>query len=66
VLRAADRPVGADRRIGVPRDRARGRALGVPDQIFAILVQYAFVAAAADVAVTATAGAAALQRHRRA
>ena len=38
--------------------------LGVPDQIFATVTQYAFVAAVAVVAATATAGAAVLQRHR--
>jgi cation:H+ antiporter len=40
-----------------------GVVLGVPDQIFATLVQYAFVAAVTIVAVTATAGAAVLQRR---
>jgi cation:H+ antiporter len=38
--------------------------LGVPDQIFATVTQYAFVAAVAVVAATATAGAAVLQRQR--
>ena len=38
--------------------------LGVPDQIFATVTQYAFVAAVAVVAATATTGAAVLQRQR--
>ncbi len=42
---------------------ALGVVLGVPDQIFATLIQYAFVAAVAVVAATATAGAAVLQRR---
>jgi cation:H+ antiporter len=43
---------------------ALGIALGVPDQIFATLTQYAFLAAVAAVGTTATAGAAVLQRQR--
>jgi cation:H+ antiporter len=44
---------------------ALGIVLGIPDQIFATFIQYAFLAAVAVVAVTATAGAAVLQyRHR--
>ena len=42
---------------------ALGVVLGVPDQIFATLTQYAFVAAVAVTGVTATAGAAVLQRR---
>ena len=42
---------------------ALGVVLGVPDQIFATLIQYAFVAAVAVVAAIATAGAAVLQRR---
>jgi cation:H+ antiporter len=41
-----------------------GVALGVPDQIFATITQYAFLAAVAAVGTTATAGAAVLQRQR--
>ena len=43
---------------------ALGVALGVPDQIFATVTQYAFLAAVAAVGTTATAGAAVLQRQR--
>ncbi len=43
---------------------ALGVVLGVPDRIFATITQYAFVAAVAVVATTATAGAAVLQRRR--
>ena len=43
---------------------ALGFALGVPDQIFATITQYAFLAAVAAVGMTATAGAAVLQRQR--
>jgi hypothetical protein len=43
---------------------ALGVALGVPDQIFATLTQYTFLAAVAAVGTTATVGAAILQ-HRR-
>jgi cation:H+ antiporter len=42
---------------------ALGVALGVPDQIFATLTQYAFLAAVAVVGTTATAGAMVLQRR---
>ncbi len=42
---------------------ALGIVLGVPDQIFATLTQYAFLAAVAATAATATAGAAVLQRR---
>jgi hypothetical protein len=38
--------------------------LGVPDQIFATVTQYAFLAAVAAVGTTATVGAAVLQRQR--
>jgi hypothetical protein len=38
--------------------------LGVPDQIFATITQYAFLAAVATVGTTATVGAAVLQRQR--
>jgi len=41
-----------------------GVVLGVPDQIFATVTQYAFVAAVAAVGTTATVGAAVLQRQR--
>jgi hypothetical protein len=41
-----------------------GIALGVPDQIFATVTQYVFLAAVAAVGTTATAGAAVLQRQR--
>jgi cation:H+ antiporter len=41
-----------------------GVALGVPDQIFATVTQYVFLAAVAAVGTTATAGAAVLQRQR--
>jgi cation:H+ antiporter len=41
-----------------------GVVLGVPDQIFATVTQYAFLAAVAAVGTTATAGAAVLQRQR--
>ena len=43
---------------------ALGVVLGVPDQIFATITQYAFLAAVAAVGTTATAGAAILQRQR--
>ena len=43
---------------------ALGTALGVPDQIFATLTQYIFLAAVTAVGATATIGAAILQ-HRR-
>jgi cation:H+ antiporter len=43
---------------------ALGVLLGVPDQIFATLTHYAFLAAVAVTAVTATTGAAVLQRQR--
>ena len=43
---------------------ALGVALGVPDQIFATLTQYAFLAAVALTGLTATISAAILQRHR--
>jgi hypothetical protein len=43
---------------------ALGVALGVPDQIFATVTQYAFLAAVAAVGTTATVGAAVLQRQR--
>ena len=42
---------------------ALGVVLGVPDQIFATVTQYAFLAAVAAVGTTATAGAAVLQRR---
>ena len=45
---------------------ALGVILGIPDQIFATFIQYAFLAAVAVVAATATAGAAVLQHHQRA
>ena len=38
--------------------------LGVPDQIFATMTQYAFLAAVATVSLTATISAAVLQRQR--
>ena len=38
--------------------------LGVPDQIFATVTQYAFLSAVAAVGVTATVGAVILQRQR--
>ena len=41
-----------------------GGLLGVPDQIFATLTQYLFLAAVAVVGTTATAGAAVLQHQR--
>ena len=41
-----------------------GVVLGVPDQIFATITQYAFLAAVAAVGTTATVGAAVLQRQR--
>ena len=41
-----------------------GVVLGVPDQIFATVTQYAFLAAVATVGTTATVGAAILQRQR--
>jgi hypothetical protein len=44
---------------------ALGIVLGVPDQIFATPVQYAFVAAVAVTGTVSTAGAAVLQRHNR-
>jgi hypothetical protein len=43
---------------------ALGVLLGVPDQIFATVTQYAFLAAVATVGTIATAGAAVLQRGR--
>jgi len=43
---------------------ALGVVLGVPDQIFATLTQYAFLAAIATVGMTATVSAAVLQRKR--
>jgi cation:H+ antiporter len=43
---------------------ALGVVLGVPDQIFATVTQYAFLAAVAAVGTTATVGAAVLQRRR--
>ncbi len=43
---------------------ALGVVLGVPDQIFATVTQYAFLAAVAAVGVTATVSAAVLQRQR--
>ena len=43
---------------------ALGVALGVPDQIFATVTQYTFLAAIAAVGTTATAGAAVLQHQR--
>jgi hypothetical protein len=43
---------------------ALGVVLGVPDQIFATVTQYAFLAAVATVGITATAAAAVLQRQR--
>jgi hypothetical protein len=42
-----------------------GVVLGVPDQIFATFVQYAFVGAVAAVGLTATTGAVILQRGSR-
>ena len=41
-----------------------GVVLGVPDQIFATVTQYAFLASVAAVGTTATVSAAVLQRHR--
>jgi hypothetical protein len=41
-----------------------GGVLGGPDQIFATVTQYAFLAAVATVGTTATIGAAVLQRQR--
>jgi cation:H+ antiporter len=43
---------------------ALGVVLGFPDQIFATITQYAFLAAVATVGLTATLSAAVLQRHR--
>ena len=43
---------------------ALGVALGVPDQIFATVTQYAFLAAVAVVGTTATVGAAVIQHQR--
>jgi hypothetical protein len=43
---------------------ALGVILGVPDQIFATVTQYAFLAAVAVTSATATTGAVILQRHR--
>jgi hypothetical protein len=43
---------------------ALGVVLGVPDQIFATVTQYAFLAAVAAVGITASVGAAILQRQR--
>ena len=40
-----------------------GVVLGVPDQIFATITQYALLAAVAAVGTTATVGAAVLQRQ---
>jgi hypothetical protein len=56
-------PERADRRGQLPGRRARV-ALGVPDQIFATVTQYLFLAAVAAVGTTATAGAAVLQHQR--
>ena len=53
MLCAADRPVGADRR-GRGFAVVLGVVLGVPDQIFATVTQYAFLAAVATVGTTAT------------
>ena len=55
VLRAADRPLGPHR---------HRQLLGVPDQIFATVTQYAFLAAIAAVSMTATISAVILQRQR--
>ena len=44
---------------------ALGVVLGFPDQIFATLMQYAFLAAVAATGLTATVSAAVLQHHRR-
>ena len=41
-----------------------GVVLGVPDQIFATVTQYAFLAAIAAVSMTATVSAVILQRQR--
>jgi hypothetical protein len=41
-----------------------GVALGVPDQIFATVTQYVFLAAVAAVGTAATVGAAVLQHER--
>ena len=62
-LRAADRPVDADRRGQLACRRARV-ALGVRTRIFATITKYLFLAAVAAVGTTATAGAAVL-RHQR-
>ena len=43
---------------------ALGIVLGLPDQIFATVTQYAFLAAVAAVGTVATVGAAVLQRQR--
>ncbi len=43
---------------------ALGAVLGVPDQIFATVTQYAFLAGVATAGMTATVGAAVLQRRR--
>jgi len=43
---------------------ALGVALGVPDQIFATVTQYVFLAAVAAVGMAATISAAVLQRQR--
>ena len=43
---------------------ALGAVLGIPDQIFATTTQYAFLAAVAVTSITATVGAALLQRQR--
>jgi cation:H+ antiporter len=43
---------------------ALGIVLGLPDQIFATITQYAFLAAVAAVGLTATLSATVLQRHR--
>ena len=43
---------------------ALGVVLGVPDQIFATVTQFAFLAAVTTVGAVATVGAAVLQRHR--
>ena len=43
---------------------ALGVVLGVPDQIFATITQYAFLSAVAAVSLTATASAVILQRQR--
>ncbi|HZR51705.1 MAG TPA: hypothetical protein VFB06_19595 [Streptosporangiaceae bacterium] len=59
LLTARWRPTAATSCVAV----ALGVILGIPDQIFATFIQYAFLAAVVVVATTATAGAAVLQ-HR--